>query len=289
MKNFNHFLLTRFNVRLNRDDIGYGSDLGVSPEWLNGRFELFDKFCYPSVRGQSNQNFKWILFCNSLTPDIFKDKLKEYSKWENFIPIYVDKFSLERIRENLLPYITKGTEYLITTTLDNDDAISKDYIQLIQDNFQEQKFELLNFTYGYAWNTRNGNIYLKGTGNNHFMTLIEEIEGFKTIWIEPHNNYYKLYGKTGVLRQIRVKPTWLEVVHGGNLYNTVNGIRQPRKNMGDDFSINVENIMREENSLLIWVDQRFNYLKSMKKVRAIRTKIALRTRLRNALHLFKLS
>jgi hypothetical protein len=93
MKDFNHFLLTRFNVRLNRDDIGYGSDLGVSPEWLNRRFELFDKFCYPSVRVQSNQNFKWILFCNSLTPDIFKDKLKEYSKWENFIPVYVDKFS----------------------------------------------------------------------------------------------------------------------------------------------------------------------------------------------------
>jgi len=289
MHKFNHFLLTRFNVRLNPGDTGYGLELGGSTQWLTRRFELFDQFCYPSIRGQSNQNFKWLVFFDTDTPDTFKEQIKTYCQWENFMPIYINKFSLEIIRENLASYLTDDPEYLITTTLDNDDALCKDYIQIIQDNFQNQKFELLNISSGYIWDTSNGNIYLRWTANNPFMSLIEAIEGFQTIWVEPHNNYYDLYHKTGQLRQISTQPAWLQVVHGGNLYNRVNGIRQPRKNMGDHFIINMENILRDENPFLIWIEQQLNQLNSTKMVRLIRTKLGLRTRLQNALRAFKYS
>lgn len=287
MNAFNHFLLTRFNVPLNPGEIGSGKTLGTSIEWLNRRFEIFDKFCHPSVHQQSNQNFKWLVFFDSRTPAIFKEKIQEYAKWKNFIPAYIDNFSLSIVTKVIAEHITEETKYLITTTIDNDDAISQDYIQIIQDNFHEQEFELLNITYGYVWHEPSGKIYLRGTGGNPFISLIEKIEKFKTVWVEPHHKYHGLYHQTGQLKQIKTKPAWLQVVHGGNLYNGVNGIRQPRKKLGNDFLINVQDILKEENLLEIWLEQRINSITSTPIVKAVRTKIGARTKLQNTMQQLK--
>lgn len=128
---FSHLLLTRFNVKCN------ATGLGLDQAWLNHRFELFDQFCYPSVYSQSNQHFKWLVFFDTETPEFFKEKVNKFSHWENFIPVYTDLIFKddgnfpEELRKKITRYINPESEYLITTRIDNDDVICKQYIAMI--------------------------------------------------------------------------------------------------------------------------------------------------------------
>lgn len=257
MKSFNHFILTRFNVK-----VAYSkSGIGLDPEWLNHRFKLFEKFCYPSVRAQLNQDFKWIVYFDGQTPQVFKDKIKQYSKWQNFIPVYVDNEFTNQVNKSiLLNNLPAGVEYLITTRLDNDDAISKDFIQIIQNNFHEQNSEFINLAYGYVW--KDSKLYSFKYPNNPFISLIERInkftvDEFKTVLCKEHTQLSSI----GQIKQIKTQPAWLQVVHERNVSNRIRGIRQPMKKLGDRFSISVEDVFIQENLLLYWIDKGLSLLK----------------------------
>lgn len=256
MKSFTHFILTRFNLRVDYANPGTGLD----QQWLNHRFNLFEQFCYPSVREQSNQNFKWLVFFDSQTPEFFKNKIEKYSEWKNFIPVYIDGEITDCIyRAKVLSNLAAGSEYLITTRLDNDDAICKDFVKIIQENFHEQEFEFINFTYGYV--LRGVKLYLYKYLNNPFMSLIERINeltvnGFKTIFCGKHNELSSM----GCIIQSKTTPTWLQVIHERNIDNRVRGIRQPLKRLNDEFSINIGSISLPENQLMFWLEKSLNIM-----------------------------
>lgn len=256
MKSFNHFILTRFNVRVDYSN----SRTGLDPEWLNHRFKLFEQFCYPSICEQSNQNFKWLVFFDSQTPDIFKSKVKEYSEWKNFIPVYVEHHTSQVNRAIVLSNLTNESEYLITTRIDNDDAICKNFVQMIQENFNEQEFEFTNFTYGYVWHK--SRLYSFKYLKNPFISLTERIneltvDGFKTVFCGDHTQLSSM----GLITQIKTKPAWLQVIHEKNVSNRIRGIRQPTNKLCDSFSINVNCLTMQENLLSYWIDKSFSLLK----------------------------
>ena len=59
-----HFILTRFNIRLwNQDKF---SQSVRSMDWLEQRFEVFEKFCLPSIVGQVCKDFEWIVLVDSM-------------------------------------------------------------------------------------------------------------------------------------------------------------------------------------------------------------------------------
>lgn len=289
MSKFNHFLLTRFNIK---SDTGF--DLVRSepektiynPEWLEDRFKRFERYCYPSVKSQSNKNFKWLVFFDINTPDIFKKKIEAYSEYKNFIPIFIEKFNLEKLRQIILENSTNDPQYLITTRLDNDDAISTNYIQMIQDNFSEQQFEIINFHVGYVWDENNGKLYKNGRGCNPFLSLIESSTNFKTIFLpEPHYQLYDLYKPSGQLKNIILEsePVWFQVVHGKNLSNHIEGIRYPKKDLGNDFVINDNRINQVENLVFLRLEQLLHNFNRMSLVKSLRTKVAMRTRIKHLL------
>ncbi|WP_019502667.1 glycosyltransferase [Pseudanabaena sp. PCC 6802] len=239
MGQFIHFFLTKFNVR-SFPELKPGCD----PIWLNRRFELFDKFCFPSVRSQSNQNFKWLVFFDIDTPEPFKQKISEYVQtWGNFVPVYLDcplpygEFP-DEVRKVVSQYIPADCEYLITTWLDNDDAIHKDYVQMIQDNFDCQDGETLNFFFGYQ--LAEGRLYFDFELANHFISLIEKYnpESFNTCLCRPHKELYRVCKSA---KKIFCKPVWVEVVHNSNYMNVYRkGFRVPPGDILDEFSIKVE-------------------------------------------------
>lgn len=257
MKVFEHFILTRFNVK----NVLSQSDIGLNFDWLNHRFQLFDDFCYPSVRAQLNQNFKWLVYFDSNTPVLFRRKIEKYAEWQNFIPIYLNtEFTDDVNRENILKFLNKNTDYLITTRLDNDDAISNNFVQLIQENFTQQEFEFINFTNGYVWS--GGKIYYFKYLNNPFMSLIEKldnftIEGFKTVLCGPHTELSKI----GVIKQVKSNPTWLQVIHTKNVSNQIRGIRCSIKNFDPNFVINPAYIPQEEYLLPYLIDKSWTLIK----------------------------
>jgi len=245
MEYFQHFILTQFNVSIN--------SILPDRDWHDQRFQLFEKFCYPSVYGQSDQNFKWLVFFDSKTPEFFKEKVKKYSNWENFIPEYVGNDDQENFKKIIKAKISDKTEYLITTRIDNDDAIFKDFVKVVQKNFNKQEFEFINFSYGYVWHK--GKIYLYKDDCNPFISLIEKVNGVKTVWCEQHQNLYR----AGTIKQInnRKYPAWIQVKHKRNIRNRLRGWRVPIDRIHSIFGINPESFALKENKFFFWIDKIF--------------------------------
>ena len=256
MKKFNHFILTRFNLAIR-------GRIGLEPEWLNHRFELFERFCYPSVVGQSNQNFKWLVFFDSRTPEVFKNKVREYSQYQNFVPVYTDGYKeiLSLYKKAILNHLEDGSEYLITTRLDNDDAIFKDFVKTIQDNFNEQEFEFISFSNGYVW--YNHKIYSYKYLANPFTNLIEKINGLTVNGIKTAQciTHTKL---ASIAKQLNTRAAWLQVIHENNQANRVRGIRKFVKSsqeLSNDFSIAPELFVVQENLLSYWKSKLLSLIK----------------------------
>ncbi len=261
MGEFNHVILTVFNVRVH-----YGGGVAPDLDWLAHRFDLFDKFCYPSVRAQTNLNFKWLVFFDSGTPAAYRDKIAGYAAWENFVPQFVDHtMSVEAFAEMKRELITRNAleaQYLISTTLDNDDAIGKEYIASVQRQFARQDFEFINFTRGYALNKKNNKLYRKNDPANPFISLIERIENFKTVWFAAHTEAPKM----GQMRQVETKPIWLQVIHGRNVLNTIGRRRRvPFRLLEEDFALNYSCGVGPESAGTIFFDN-------------VATKLGLRSR-----------
>ncbi len=250
---FAHFILTRFNIRWSKD-----AD-PPSDKWLKHRFNLFDKYCYPSVRNQTNQDFRWLVFFDSSTPKKYRGKIKKYSKWKNFIPCFVSSSSLD-FKERINSSIDPDTKYIITTRLDNDDAVAKNFIEVIHRQFKGQNFEFINIIYGYVLYKRK--LYKRSHKSNSFMSLIEERKDFKTVWCKQHGKV----SSVGKVKQIESKPLWFQVFHDKNYQvrtvdNNMKRIRLIK--LRDDFSFNLHNDFYHENLSCIFLE---NLYKSLMRI-----------------------
>ena len=121
-----HYILTRFNLRLWTKDKKRNETR--TDEWLKQRFELFEKICLPSIMNQTNQTFKWIVLFDSETPEFYKKKILHYQNicklfCPCFVEAYKSRYFVSVFREEIQKRIEKNTNFLITTYLDNDDAL----------------------------------------------------------------------------------------------------------------------------------------------------------------------
>jgi Putative rhamnosyl transferase len=254
-----HLILTRFNVQA-----GYGDPkAGLDPTWLEYRFQLFEQFCYPSVYTQSNQNFKWLIFFDDQTPELFKSKIAAFAHYKNLIPIYIHGyFSESLLHSALAEHIDSGSSHMITTRLDNDDAISRSFIESIQAQFKGQNCEFINFTQGYC--LHNQKLYLMEDYSNPFISLIESLDSspLKSVLCVPHNKLKTI----GNIHQVAGEPVWLQVIHRGNVSNIVRGKRQPLTLLGSQFVIDQETSTPQNNKLASLKEEMLYLLRVGRKV-----------------------
>ena len=88
-----HFLITRFNLKnpywLDKNKEYYV----LSDKWLNDRFDIFETYCLPSVKNQSNQNFILLVFFDVDTPKHYLSKIHMIAEnFDNFKPVFIDGF-----------------------------------------------------------------------------------------------------------------------------------------------------------------------------------------------------
>jgi hypothetical protein len=284
MAAFNHFLITRFNVR---SQTGFDYKIPEQPEvitdegYLEYRFFLFDKYCYPTVSAQTSSDFTWLVFFDSAIPRSFKNRIEKYSEWRIFVPVFVSEFNEYSVKCAINERITGNPRYIITTRLDNDDGICRDYIKMIQDNFREKDGELINFNWGYYITHPGGKVYLRGRAVNPFASLIEDREDFLTVYFRvplSHSSWKDVYKSKGLFRNIILdgrRPAWLVVFHGKNLCNKrdiYNGFRQPRNRLQEYFNAKAD-WDKEDNPVLILFDQILFYVRHNKSVISIKNAI----------------
>ena len=88
---FKHYIITRFNLPIFQAKVAGKESTSCSKEYLQYRFELFEKYCMPSIMNQTCQNFKWLVLFDINTPDEFKQRItKLHNKYPNLVPCFLD-------------------------------------------------------------------------------------------------------------------------------------------------------------------------------------------------------
>lgn len=215
-----HFLITRFNLTNKTWSSGEKEPINLTTDWLNKRFQLFETYCLPSVTNQTNQNFVWLVLYDTNTPVDFMEKINSYSlRFSNYKPVYIDGFNglTKGLIDEISKELSNDSNFIITTRLDNDDAIHKDFVATIQQSFQPKNGLLIDAVDGYQMTIKNelAEVREMRLRFNPFMSLVEDKNDFETILSKSHNEFRK--GKQKVKHS--GKRLWLQVIHDSNKIN----------------------------------------------------------------------
>lgn len=244
---FEHVLLTRLNVRL-------GAGQAAPPdEWLAARLTLFRDFCLASVERQKRRPHHWLVFCDARTPESRRDDIEKLSADGAFRPVWLDgPFDAVAASRAVTAAGAGRAEHLITSRLDCDDALAPHFTETVQRQFapgREPYF--VNLALGYQMSA--GRFYLRPYLANPFISLVERRSPgcpWDTVYCRPHHLVTDQR-----LVQVRSRPAWLQVIHGGNLANQVRGFRVPGRGPAHAFSVPAGYLCDDESLIAVAADQ----------------------------------
>lgn len=212
---FSHYLITRFNIPLKNAT----THKGIDSNWLTHRFELFETYCLPSVAGQVNLNFTWLVFFDMRTPEIFKRKIQKLTKlYPFFKPVYLsaDISFKTSLKEEITAHLSPEKTHVITSRLDNDDALHEEYMDEVQKMFNHQDGLYIDIRCGYSLQVKPDVLLARiDKVMNPFASLIESRVDFVSILDRDHDAWGG-YKKRVVYQK---KALWVQIVHDGNLLN----------------------------------------------------------------------
>ncbi len=225
MKIFKHYVITRFNLKNKGWHYDKNNQSILDDAWLRNRIMLFETFCLPSIVAQSNKDFEWLVYFDKSSPDFLLEKITDWcNRCANLSPQYsIDYETFQSI--DLPKYIVQHTideyEFVITTRLDNDDALRNTTIEKIQKTFIPKSNVIIDCINGYCYD-RESCIYTKHTMvSNPFISYIESTHTtIYSVYKEEHPNWI---GKATFIT-IKRSRMWFQVIHGKNLINTQHGI-----------------------------------------------------------------
>lgn len=242
---YKHFIITRFNLKIEGLSIQDKNKKTVRTEqWLQQRFILFEKYCLPSIMNQSKKDFIWFVLFDVETPQFYLDKIKEYElQFPLFKPIFLLSGDYDTVKtmfnNEIIKYIDENDKYIITSRVDNDDALHIDYIKNIQKKYKPQHNIFISFTYGLQYDINKKVLALMYYKNNHFVSRIEKITDSINTVITHDHTYIDKAGSVVYLNN-RSKPMWLEIIHDDNIINNLYPTSIPLffKKVGKCFYIN---------------------------------------------------
>lgn len=225
---FKHFIITLFNLKIWKED--KKGEITRTEKWLKQRFKLFEEFCLPSVKGQTQQNFTWLCLLDENTPQVYKNRIEKHCDEVPQLKIcYISetearqmtddrkdlkcRFLRDIIRDNL----NSEDVYVITTNLDNDDALNINMVERLHKEFlSSPKEAVISFNLGLQYFTEINAIMQMKYPHNHFMNLIERTDkDFHTVEYYSHTKIRKELHHIDIME----RPYWMEVVHGHNVNN----------------------------------------------------------------------
>lgn len=215
-----HFIGTRFNLKAPEWRTTKNGDAVLTEDWLEKRFYLFENYCFPSVVHQTNQNFIWCVFFDNDTPAEYKEKIKIIAAdYLNFRPLFID--SMGTLKNTFQDYIymniEENDEYVITSRLDNDDLIHKDFIKTIQSLFIPLDGAVIDLKNGFqvTLDSPISQIRVYNHDFNAFVSVIENVKKIETIYSRKHHDWRSSKNIIGYQN----KRLWIELTHETNKVN----------------------------------------------------------------------
>lgn len=217
-----HFLLTRFNLLLWRQDKEGGKVR--TTKWLEHRFLLFEKYCLPSIKNQTCQNFEWIVLFDSMTPERFKARIESHQKeCPQLKPVFVEPENGWRFAEIFRTEIVKRliAKRVISTYLDNDDALNIRFVKDIQQRVASlNDGTFVNYDVGYQYYADDKFMMRVHYPTNHFISVVENSDAATVKGIFGYGGHAAIKKIEGVkIECVKNLRMWCEVVHEKNVMN----------------------------------------------------------------------
>ncbi|ADO67285.1 hypothetical protein crov252 [Cafeteria roenbergensis virus] len=115
-----HFVIIRFSVIFNNRPELKTNNI-FNKERLDFRFNLFEKYCLPSLVKQSVIDYKIIIIYDKNLPQEYKNKLYNLTSCYNFIILHQWNIKDSLVKNDWLkPYYTNNNDFIITTRIDDD-------------------------------------------------------------------------------------------------------------------------------------------------------------------------
>lgn len=212
--NYNHIILTRFNLQYDKD-----SRIHIDSQWLDERFRLFEAYCLPSIIGQTATNFTWVILCSDQTPDVYKDRLTNYTlSYKNidihFCPFYED---INQLYYSIGLHYSVGYSHLLSTRVDNDDMLAFDFVETLQSyiNPLTKEHTIFSFTNGIQWFEEKDIALTSSFKKNHFLSFYEPANHIRTCIGLSHTEV-----PDNLLETLENDGMWCEIVHSNNMCNS---------------------------------------------------------------------
>ena len=222
VKMFQHFIITRFNLRKVDWTLSKTNAPVLTDTWMSNRLALFENYCFSSLTAQTEQNFTWLVFFDITTPDKFRREITRLEQiFPQFTPVFIDGMDAfqSQIRVQIKQRLKKP--YVIASRLDNDDSLHQDYVREVQSHFAQQSFMAIDIVDGYTLQVEPHVCFAKRSHvHNPFISLIERASEIKTVWfLDRHGQW----SNVKALKSVRNKPMWMSVIHMENKVNTFLG------------------------------------------------------------------
>lgn len=215
-----HLILTRFNL----PTPGPESLVRAQDGWLRNRVELFERHTVASVRRQTLSDFTWIVYLDPASPAWLRAQLRPLIEEGVFTPLWRESVSWREVVRDARTLFPRPQEVLLTTNLDNDDAIAVDFVERLHDAARRHPSSALYLRSGIIM--RGERVYRNNDPRNAFCSVSETWEHPITAWRDWHNRLH-LHRREIVLSGA---PAWLQVVHGQNVSNRARGLlTSPRR------------------------------------------------------------
>lgn len=217
-------IVTRYNLRLSFPNVDPGKSRPTS-EWLDHRKGLFETFCFPSVINQSDEMFLWYILFDPETDPRYVPRLGEVAR-----PIFAT--SMKDAHDQIRADLVDRDEYFITTRLDNDDAISFDFVETIRSlavGFQRTSGSIglpmaVTFRRGVELDLADQKLFRREYAASPFFSVIEGPKSPLQLAFASEFHHAKINKEMPVCGVASRNPMWLVVVHDRNVGNTVQGV-----------------------------------------------------------------
>lgn len=234
--------LTRFNLEIPSfcED---GERLCLNEEYLNSRFDIFEKYTLPSMMAQTEDIFSWIIMFHKDTPLKFRKKIDSYvASCPQIIPWYLSA-------EEGIGYVAITSDYLketypnqkvITIRLDNDDVLNRDFLKRTKEFFlYNDVVKVYSTENGLQYDTEHHRVLRYRYPCNHFLSMYERTDAKdNNILCFDHSLIRDYFSQ----EQLRIEdnhiPMWVEIISGTNVVNAMywsfSGLKLPT-DLADSF------------------------------------------------------
>lgn len=208
-----HVVLTRFNL----PSRGPESIVRAREGWLRDRVALFERHTVPAMRGQTVAAFRWIVYLDPESPAWLIERLSPLADEGLIVPLRRTVVDWHDAAADARRVTGASHGILLTTNLDNDDAVAVDFVERLQASARRHPRAALFLRTGLI--LRDDRLYLRSDPENAFCSMSEPWDDPITAWRDWHTllrTHAPVVAEPGA-------PGWLQIVHGRNVSNRVQG------------------------------------------------------------------